>query len=395
MEIRSDSRRIARLVIERLGLLCLGLTAALLIGEALVRVFNIGPRLMPIDSGLLRLSRNPRLRYEWRPGARDDGVQINGEGMRDLARAKEKQPGVLRIACLGDSICAGYSVASEASFPAQLEQLSNRVRACDDCVEVLNFGVPGYNLEQIVETLAARVLDFQPDLVIYGYCLNDPQPFSLELERLQSTLDAAGRSYLNGLWAESLRPWRRLRFMLLIRWLLSSKLDRAPSAASLPVSRLMDPQARAYDAGRLADYLRWLHEDAASSRAARANLDRMADLSRTRRVPVLVAIFPLLAALDHYPLADVQARLSSEIEERSLAVLDLTQSYQNLARREKGIPDVVRDPLHPGVAGHRLAAWALLRKLIEMKWIPAVDAAQWENVAAATKIDHACSAAIR
>jgi len=384
----------ARGALQRLGLLALGWAVALPLGEAALRVFDIGPRLLPIESSLLRLSRNPRLRYEWKPGAHLNGVQINSDGMRDRARDRAKKAGLLRIACVGDSICAGYSVASQASFPSQLESLSNGVLACDGCVEALNFGVPGYDLEQIVESLDSSALAFRPDLVIYGYCLNDPQAFSLELAQLQSRLDPAARSYVDGVWAESLRPLRHSRLLLLTRWFMNATFFPA-SPRSGYVSRRADPQVRAYDAGRLAGYLRWLHEDADSWKTVRENLGRMERLTRRHDIPVLIVIFPLLSELEHYTLDDVHARLRAEIESRSLSVLDLTQPFRNLVRLGGPSLEVLHDPIHPGIAGHRLAAWALLEKLSDMDLVHVGSAELLGGATAMTAVDSACLAAIR
>ena len=42
-----------------------------------------------------------------------------------------------------------------------------------DGVEVLNFGVPGYNLDQEIEVLRTRALELDPDVVVIAFCLND------------------------------------------------------------------------------------------------------------------------------------------------------------------------------------------------------------------------------
>jgi len=50
--------------------------------------------------------------------------------------------------------------------------------------EVLNFGVSGYGVAQAVETLRSRALQLDPDIVVYAYCLNDAQAYSLEMANL-------------------------------------------------------------------------------------------------------------------------------------------------------------------------------------------------------------------
>ena len=51
---------------------------------------------------------------------------------------------------------------------------------------MLNFGVPGYNLDQEIEALRAKALAFSPDLVVVAFCLNDLEGlFSYELGLVQ------------------------------------------------------------------------------------------------------------------------------------------------------------------------------------------------------------------
>ena len=95
-----------------------------------------------------------------------------------------------------DSIAFGYWVAEEDGFPGQLEAMLNEAGRADGRVEVLNFGVPGYNLDQEIEALRARALAFAPDLVVVAFCLNDLEGlFSYELGLVQDRA-ARGRSFL-------------------------------------------------------------------------------------------------------------------------------------------------------------------------------------------------------
>ena len=92
-----------------------------------------------------------------------------------------------RVAVLGDSIAFGYWVSDEQGFARQLETLlERRAGPAGGRVEVLNFGVPGYNLEQEIEALRAKALAFSPDLVVVLFCLNDLEGlFSYELGLVQ------------------------------------------------------------------------------------------------------------------------------------------------------------------------------------------------------------------
>lgn len=91
---------------------------------------------------------------------------INEQGLRD-DRPRIGPPGDrYRVAAYGDSETYGWSVALEDSFQRRME-------AIDPRVEVLNFGVPGYNVVNIAETAEVTLPVFRPDLCLYLVSEND------------------------------------------------------------------------------------------------------------------------------------------------------------------------------------------------------------------------------
>src|SRR5689334_18716305 len=73
------------------------------------------------------------------------------------------------IVALGDSMTAGYGVAAEASYPAQLEK-ELRGRGLD--YHVINLGVTGSTTTQALSRMT-RALAAQPDIVIIQLGGND------------------------------------------------------------------------------------------------------------------------------------------------------------------------------------------------------------------------------
>jgi len=71
-----------------------------------------------------------------------------------------------RIATYGDSETFGWSVKSEDTFQKQME-------AIDPQVEVINFGVPGYNIVNIADHLEKTAFHYHPNLIIYLVHKND------------------------------------------------------------------------------------------------------------------------------------------------------------------------------------------------------------------------------
>jgi hypothetical protein len=96
----------------------------------------------------------------------------NRDGMRVLGDFPAKRPDTFRIIALGDSLTYGYGIAEQDIYPRVLERVLNDAFR----VEVLNLGVPGAQSEDIHNILRQKLPVLQPDLVLYGVCLNDFLP---------------------------------------------------------------------------------------------------------------------------------------------------------------------------------------------------------------------------
>src|SRR5687768_1267599 len=130
----------------------------------------------------------------------------NSHGYRDRERALPRPPGVRRVLSLGDSFAWGASVEFEDAYPQRLER--GLVRRRREPWEVVNLALPGMNTADQAAQLAGEGLEYQPDVVVLGFVLNDSE-------------DAlAAESRRADEWAEPRRPepqgWERsllLRFV--------------------------------------------------------------------------------------------------------------------------------------------------------------------------------------
>jgi hypothetical protein len=94
------------------------------------------------------------------------------DGLRRTTPLPAKTPGIFRIAAFGDSLTYGYGVAEEEAWPARLEQaLAGEFR-----VEVINLGICGVQSEEVLDAMGRYLPVLDPDLVLYGVCLNDFLP---------------------------------------------------------------------------------------------------------------------------------------------------------------------------------------------------------------------------
>ncbi len=103
-----------------------------------------------------------------------DGLpfRTNSFGMHGDPASLEKPSGTFRIAVLGASMDMGWGVRYEETYTHRLQEWLDSRADTDGRkarrYEVLNFAVAAYSPLQRLETLRRKVMDFQPDLVVYS-----------------------------------------------------------------------------------------------------------------------------------------------------------------------------------------------------------------------------------
>lgn len=342
----------------RAALAAVGVAVGLAAGEALVRL--LGPEIQIVFREQIVASDDPAQGYTLRPGAADGRDAISSMGLRDREFAAVKPAGALRIAAIGDSITFGFSNPRAAAWPKRLERaLAARAKEGAPPIEVINLGVPGYNIEQSVARLRAVGLPLAPDAIVYGYSLNDPQGVSIEASAL-ATLHEAFQQRSSRLLSHS-------RLYLLARKMAFERTQREALRAEPP----RDPAIDAAAAGDRVRYFRTLHREGESAARLRRGLDALAALAQEQRLPVLVVLFPLFGeenGAGAEALADVHADVAAEASRRGLAVLDLLDPFGRGARALGN--DLSLDFMHPNPLGQRLAAAAIFEWMCGHAWPP-------------------------
>ena len=115
-------------------------------------------------------------------------------GYRERDFAVPKPPDVYRIMVLGDSFTWGAGLAPEDRYSNKLERLLAAAYPAQK-FEVLNFGFEGGPTINEAFVLEKYYREVQPDRIVVGFCLNDPQPraqaYSLERARMGEILEPA------------------------------------------------------------------------------------------------------------------------------------------------------------------------------------------------------------
>jgi lysophospholipase L1-like esterase len=99
-------------------------------------------------------------------------VQINNHGLRGPDFDVAKRPGVLRVITLGASSTFGFENRDDETYPYYVQQMLDR-DAGPGRFEVINFGVPHIDSDQIVGLFRAEGVELRPDVVTIYEGVND------------------------------------------------------------------------------------------------------------------------------------------------------------------------------------------------------------------------------
>ena len=128
--------------------------------------------------------------YELKPSysgiIKDAPFETNQWGMRDKEYTMEKEEGTFRIAFLGASYEQGAGVPNEKIFPALIEDHLNDEHAGKgyEKYEILSFAVGGYSPIQAAFLTEHKVLDFEPDLIVYAVHSTEHRRLLMQLQKL-------------------------------------------------------------------------------------------------------------------------------------------------------------------------------------------------------------------
>ncbi|MEZ4933752.1 MAG: SGNH/GDSL hydrolase family protein [Saprospiraceae bacterium] len=96
--------------------------------------------------------------------------KTNEDGMRPYTAKREKEENVFRVMLIGNSTVAALDVTENVSIHYLLDSLLN---VDGLTAEVINAGVNGYSTDQTLLALKKNIELYHPDLVAYGFCMND------------------------------------------------------------------------------------------------------------------------------------------------------------------------------------------------------------------------------
>lgn len=236
-----------------------------------------------LDGNAFEPSDSPEMLYELRPGFHGlyarTAITVNSLGFR----GKELESGTsterLRVALVGDSVAFGQGVRDDETLAEQLEP---RLQAkLGQPVEVINFGVPGYNTCQETSRFEKRALPLNPNVLLLFYVDNDtdPPPFAISGDRVVSP-------EVQTQWLSDLRIAARKKSAAYnFAWLRWQVLKAHP----LSIAEYRQQLSRRF----AADSVGW--------KQSRACLAHMATLAQERSIRTIVVPFPELHGFRETP----------------------------------------------------------------------------------------------
>jgi Flp pilus assembly protein TadD/lysophospholipase L1-like esterase len=350
---------------------------ALIVAEAIVRVFGQAPDMKPIELSsydcIYKRSTNPILGFELKANCRNENPDFiqtyertNSHGQRDRERTLQKPDGVRRVLLLGDSVVEGYGLRESETISRRLENLYP-----DDSIEVLNFGVSAYCTLAEIELLEVKGLKFDPDIVILVFVENDFDNFNREAFPLGQMID------------------RPAVVKALFR---SSRLFRLASV-----------RLNLFHFGAETDPVRW-NQDAIGDNNVTEGLRRLRELADRHGFQPLIAIWPRFLD-DRVEDVCFMPRGSEQLVVEHLAVMNnipsvrLSEFFRQHQGESAGAVNPrllysAGDELHPSPGGCRVVAEALKRVLDDLdienaRDIPRSAQSDAEAVAAARALGHA------
>jgi lysophospholipase L1-like esterase len=310
---------------------------------------------------ILRPSAYPDLMYELTPGATgglsENDIQINSQGFR--GPEPSSRPSGKLVIVLGDSIAFGNSMLSDDTFSSQLQ---HRLYSGKQDVEILNFGVGGYDILQEVSLLEIRGLKYHPKLVVVTYCLNDISIASTNLQQIewrrsQSFLyrSRLGQLVLSNIERIKLKRWlRHMNQPEVFHHEYEHQIDSIGDD-EVELLNLMN-QAPTYPSTTY-------YGDRDRIGRLRFSFRRLANISKENGFQVAIMIVPLLVGdAETYTHRTAHRIVEMEARRAGFDTIELTNAFMRAGTRN--LTTEFGDIIHPNTRGHTIMADLLFEYVV-------------------------------
>jgi hypothetical protein len=262
---------------------------------------------------------------------------LNSMGFRDVDHTLEKPARTYRIVGLGDSFVYGGGTVFQHTCLKHLEFLL-RSRFKDFNFETIILSRSGANTVNEEDFLDRLGIKYDPDCVILGFCLNDPE------YKINSELEARAhiRSLQRSPFQKPATIFEYFQIVQFIQYRLAN--TRANTAYDQYFIDLFND-----------DYIGW--------QACKSALSNISQLCRANDIPFMLVIFPVFSNdMDRrYPFTELHKKIDMVATSLNIDVLDLLPIYHGFSHRELSI---TATDSHPNEKGHMMAGRAIYEKML-------------------------------
>jgi len=298
-----------------------------------------------------------RIDFDVETGERFD-VTINKRGFRGLDFSDSKEPGVIRIVCLGASSTFGYFDRDDETYPVYLEQVLNERYAGKVKFEVINFGIPHLNATEIYNLFVAEGLQLQPDIVTFYEGNNDADPPQRWLKQslVHAAIKKIGRVLITANFIESIAS----------KYLKQSLSEKAILDIS---NNFVEQISKIYQECRKREILFIVANQQRHSQVFERAM--LKNIPYQQEVETLQAKLQDSGSLVHAELA----LLIHSVLMKKLEAWAKTQEvpFVNVISRLDDERDVLVSWVHLSPKGNRMVAEAFAEKILEYNWVPEIE----------------------
>ena len=284
---------------------------------------------------------NPRGYFD-----KDNGLSYitNSWGFRGERFSLTKPDNTLRIAFLGDSFTFGEGVRFEDTYPEKaVRLLRERYGSPDLRFESCNFGVSAYNAGQSLRLLEKVVLKTKPDIIVFGYTLNDAEEPFFDVDPATGGIVRSHRELLLREGLGEPRPPETFLFRSSIARLIWQAVKKREFSV------------------RTGSYYTALYQnDSPGWLAARKDINRFVRTCEAEEIDSFILCFPILYRLDGgYPFSDIHAAIRAAVDAESYERVNFLDIFPYLEGRKAEGLWVHPTDQHPNEIVHDIAARAL------------------------------------
>ena len=363
----AKQRRRGPSFLAKLGLLAGALAFALVVSEIALRILGIPAEeltFLPKDGSVDWDCYCTNYRGYFVPRKLPNGQMIYcvehpaDEPPRERSLDEARKQGAYIVLAIGDSFTYGLGVKVVDSWPSVLNGLLSK--HLGKPVVTSNVAKVGRHVMEILEGQYVPHSETQPDLCVYGYCLNDPLWIP--------SAGVARPNPLGPMKKDAKMETEDIDDFINVRTANLKQLRIESTFSGLRRLRTVDVAFRAWEAReiqrRTLQFYLDLYDPAKNARGLEATwsaIERMRNRQKLADKRFLVAVFPMFIDTDgDYPLRRCHETVVQALKSRGVEVLDLLPIYRPTPPKELWVHPLDR---HPNDLAQRMAAEAIAAAL--------------------------------